>query len=308
MGILSMILGGCSGVKGTGGKGSKAKPNESGIASFYYGYHGMRLGSDFTVTSKDGKTVFNFEDGEHQVYGEMEYECEPVVLGDLEQLYKDCKVWEWDGFDKVNKNVLDGDGFSLTIKFNDGSEMSAHGSNAYPEGYGEFETGLNKVMAPVKKACLDKYRSEIIAKGINGNLNGIYVYFLQKGTSGSDSYTFHIFDENIRENNLDIKYTSKSGEFFPVGEQHYMLTFPLKDIGLDEVKKMIDDYGILNWYDYDEAAEDYNNAEWFQVSFSFDDGLNISACGTKHPENYDEFRKAFLSWMKEKVNLAIPVS
>ncbi|MCR4992043.1 MAG: hypothetical protein K6A45_03260 [Lachnospiraceae bacterium] len=301
MGILSLILGGCAGVSGSNGKGSKAKPNESGITSLYYGYHGSRAGYSYTVSSKDGKTVFEFDDSEHRDYGVMEYECDASAIEQLEKLYLDHKVYEWDGFSKTNKDVLDGDGFSLTITFNDGSEMNAHGSNASPKGFWEYEEELTEVIAPVKKACLDKYRADVIAKGINGNLDSVFVYFKQQGTSGRDSYTFHVFDKSIRDNNLDIQYTSRSGEYFPEGEEHYMLTVSLKDIGLEKVRKMIDDYGMLDWYDYDETAEDYNNSEWFQVSFGFDDGLSISACGTKHPEHYDEFRSAFLAWMQDVV-------
>ena len=281
--------------------GHKTKTNESGMLSFYYGYHGSRVGNSFKVISENGKTVFKYEDGEHREFGSMEYECRQSLMDDLYNLYKENDICSWDGFDKANTKVLDGDGFSLQIKFGDGKKLSAHGSNAYPKGYGDFVKKMRELIAPVKKACLNKYRSDLIAKGINGNLDSVFVYFLQKGAAGKDMYKFHIFDESIRDNNCDFSYKSTGGEYFPVGEKSGSATIPIKDIGLEKVRKMIDDYDILKWYDFDEAAEDYNNAEWFQVRFGFDDGLAISACGTAHPEHYDEFRTAFLTWLRDLI-------
>ena len=300
MGILSSVFGGIPGEKGKSGIGLRAKSNESGLKSFYYGYHGSRRGSNYTVVSENGKAVLKYDSGKNREFGLMEYECEASLMEALYGLYKDCNICSWNGFSKVNKRVLDGDGFSLKLIFNDGKELSAYGSNAFPKGYGDFIQKLDELMTPVKNACLAKYRSELIAKGINGNLNSVFAYFLQKGTVGKDMYQFHIFDENIRGNNCSFSYKSNSGEYFAEGEKSYSVTVPIKDIGLEKVRKMIDDYDILDWYDFDEAAEDYNNAEWFQVSFGFDDGLHISACGTAHPDHYDEFRAAFLSWLSEE--------
>lgn len=61
---------------------------------------------------------------------------------------------------------------------------------------------------------------------------------------------------------------------------------------------MVEKYKLVNWYDYDVEAEDYSNSEWFQIDI-FDDGKYLRACGTEKPENYDEFRKEFLSYMSE---------
>ena len=51
-------------------------------------------------------------------------------------------VRKWDGFSGSNPDVLDGEMFSLDIELEDGSLMSAHGSNAYPPNYGRFEEML----------------------------------------------------------------------------------------------------------------------------------------------------------------------
>ena len=69
--------------------GHKTKTNESGMLSFYYGYHGSRVGNSFKVISENGKTVFKYEDGEHREFGSMEYECRQSLMDDLYNLYKE---------------------------------------------------------------------------------------------------------------------------------------------------------------------------------------------------------------------------
>ena len=302
MGILSFLTG-CGGLgeKGSNGIGKKAKDNESGIQSFTYRYNNSFGASSYTwdVTETDGKIAFTYESMQHEEFGEMVMECSREILDSLYAVYKDIRIAEWDGYDKHNPNVLDGDGFTLDIKFNDGAKLSAHGSNACPERYGEFESAIYEVLSPLQEKILAEKRQELIDKGINGELDSIMVHFIQHGTSGKDEYSFFIINDSYREKNCEIKIKSYSENLFTEGNYNTYLHVPYSEIDFSPVRKMIDDYKILEWYDYDKAAEDYNNSEWFQIDFGFSDGMNLGACGTEHPENYDEFRAAFITWMEE---------
>ena len=44
-------------------------------------------------------------------------------------------IESWDGFSGSRKYVLDGEGFSLEIRFTDGTSVNARGDNAFPEHY-----------------------------------------------------------------------------------------------------------------------------------------------------------------------------
>ena len=46
-------------------------------------------------------------------------------------------IKEWDGFKKSDHTVLDGEDFSLDVEYEDGSSVSAYGSNSFPKGYRE---------------------------------------------------------------------------------------------------------------------------------------------------------------------------
>ena len=56
----------------------------------------------------------------------------------LAQMLRDRKISRRNGFDKHDKRVMDGGGFSLDVYFTNGRELRAHGYMRYPEGYGSF--------------------------------------------------------------------------------------------------------------------------------------------------------------------------
>lgn len=302
MGMIG-VLAGCksapdpdNGISGSDGAGTDAADNGSGVDTFSYSYFGS-IGGDsysYSVTSKDGKHLFVYESMLYPDYGEMTCEVDDAFLDQLYQLYRDCRLASWDGFDKVNSYVLDGDGFSLNISFQDGTTLYAHGDNVYPKGYSDFCKKMEEVVSPVKEALLEEKRQEMIREGFPGNLDFMMATFLQKGTSGSDQYEILISMPGVREKNFDVRITSESGELIPEGTYQYYEAVGEDQIDFAAVKALIDKYELINWYNYDETAEDYNNQEWFQISFGFDDGKVLNAMGTKHPEHYEEFRKEYL--------------
>ena len=297
------ILTGCKsqsdrllGIKGTNGLGKKAVDNESGINTFYYSYNGS-IGGDsysYSVAEKDGKHYLEYESMLYDDYGTLTMELEEAFLDQLTALYKEHRLAEWDGYNKYATHVMDGDGFSLNISFRDGESMSAHGSNCYPDRYGEFCQQMEELFVPLRDELLEEARQQKIAEGLPGNLNSILAVFKQKGTSGSDFYDILILEPDVREKNFDVQIESESGEFIEPGSYQFYTAMDAAQIDFAGVKELIDKYDLVQWYNYDEAAEDYNNSEWFQISFGFDDGKTLNACGTRHPENYDAFRKEFL--------------
>lgn len=302
MGMIG-VLAGCksapdpdNGISGSDGAGKDAADNESGVDTFSYSYYGS-IGGDsysYSVTAEDGKHVFVYESMLYPDYGEMTTEVDDGFLDRLYQLYKDCRLAAWDGFDKNNEYVLDGDGFSLQITFKDGTELSARGTNAYPEGYSYFRQALETAVSPVREELLEEKRQEQIAEGFPGKLDFMMANFMQRGTSGSDQYEILISMPGVREKNFDVRIISESGELIPEGSYQYYEAVEEEKIDFAAVKALIDKYELIKWYNYDETAEDYNNEEWFQISFGFDDGKTLNAMGTRHPEHYEEFRREYL--------------
>ena len=70
---------------------------------------------------------------------------------DLAEKLEKLGVRKWDGFSGSDPNVMDGTMFSLEIEMTDGSSIHAHGTNAYPENYHEFESMLHKLACGEKQ-------------------------------------------------------------------------------------------------------------------------------------------------------------
>ena len=69
----------------------------------------------------------------------------------IEKVLKDNHVEKWNGFNKNDKNVLDGDSFSMSITTREGEEIDAHGYMKWPTNYGEVKTELDKIFEDIRK-------------------------------------------------------------------------------------------------------------------------------------------------------------
>ncbi len=64
------------------------------------------------------------------------------VLEQLSALAAQYRLDRWNGFDKNKKNVRDGSSFTLNIELADGSTISAHGNNTFPENYSDVHSSV----------------------------------------------------------------------------------------------------------------------------------------------------------------------
>ena len=64
------------------------------------------------------------------------------LLEQLGKLAGELGVAAWDGFDKSSKRGSDGSTFTLNITLADGSTISAHGSNRFPDNYSLLHSEL----------------------------------------------------------------------------------------------------------------------------------------------------------------------
>ncbi|SCW43356.1 hypothetical protein SAMN02910456_01098 [Ruminococcaceae bacterium YRB3002] len=271
-----------------------------GIVKFYYGYHGS-IGGDsyhYDIRFENGVIKLSIEEMLHREYGELEGEISRETLTALEEICSRFDVRRWNGFNRSDPNVLDGDGFSLDIEYSDGKKISAHGSNSFPAHYREFKKALDEAVKNDRDRLFEAKRQEFIGAGVTGDPTFAMINFMQRGASGSDKYEILISTPEVRENNVDVRVKSVSGEIWPAGEHRWYAAVPDVAGFFGELGEIVRRLDIIRWKDYDRAAEDYNNEEWFQISISYVDG-SISAMGTEHPEGYDEFRREVLKLVKD---------
>ena len=292
-------------VKGEDGLGDKAVLNESGIASFSYSYGGSIGGDSWSVEierQENGDNTITYNAMEYGDLGELKMTAGSELMQELERIYAEHKLYRWEGYSKTDTGVLDGSGFSLFISFNDGSDMSASGDNAWPEGYNAFITDLAQVLAPYLSGMIKDAQQEKIDAGVSGSLDFVMLNYMQHGDSGSDKYEVMITRPHGggSRKSFDVQIYSESGEFIEPGKYNYYYDLPADELAIEEFAALFEKYDLIRWYGWDETAEDYNNAEWFQLSFSFESG-EMQAMGTAHPENYDEFRQEALQLLVKTI-------
>lgn len=83
----------------------------------------VREGDGFAVTQSTcgGQTV-------RRAY------VEQTVGGQVTDILRAHDALSWNGFEKSNPLVMDGSSFILSITFDDGTTISARGTNSYPKG------------------------------------------------------------------------------------------------------------------------------------------------------------------------------
>lgn len=116
---------------------------------------GMRMGEGYElVRTDDGYTLsqysgfFNMDDEDSK----EENLINRVTLGQQEyqkmiELLNECNFGSWNGFDRANRHVLDGEMFTLKATVNGSQRIYASGSNAFPKHYREFYSALTEMLS-----------------------------------------------------------------------------------------------------------------------------------------------------------------
>ena len=259
-------------------------------------YMSMEDTYEYTITNNGGAyslkiTSFVYDDDESFVT-----EIPLTEVAALIDAMNNCKVTTWDGFDEVDKYVLDGGGFSMGLTLPDGKRISVHGSNAYPNDFGSFHSTVSSLF--------DKYRIQYnydrLPKTLESdNISSIFANFKQDGTSEHSEYKFHFMKELFEDrNNVEAMIFDQTGEFVKAmnsSSDTYSGNFKKANLDFSNIQSIVREYDLPALNGYDKAADDYANEEWFQIEISYDSGEHISFYGTKKPEHYDEFRNALIS-------------
>lgn len=148
MGILSAVagflLGGCAGQNPTGAEWVEIMD----IQEIYFAKQESYVPavSSYTLTRTEAGTRVTLGVG----YSEEDYVCmeDAGLLDRAKEILEKNKVGTWNGFHETDPMVLDGSGFSLGIIFTDGTEISASGTNCFPENYASFCAELGDLVAP----------------------------------------------------------------------------------------------------------------------------------------------------------------
>lgn len=125
---------------------NKVKITDIKYLSFYY-TQGNMMNSyvKYTLTYENDKYIAEIKPN---FKSEEEIKKVEIKKNDIEKIIETLKKYnvnKWNGFNKSDKYVLDGDSFSLYITFLDNTKLSASGYMMYPKNYNEVQNVLDKI-------------------------------------------------------------------------------------------------------------------------------------------------------------------
>lgn len=113
----------------------------SGITSFNYRYTtGNMVNADvfYGLEYKNGTYTATVKSNGEPEEDAKHFKVNKGFEENLRSILEKYEVSKWNGFNKTNKMVLDGNSFYLDIYMED-SEISAHGYMSWPNGYADFK-------------------------------------------------------------------------------------------------------------------------------------------------------------------------
>ena len=124
------------------------------LKSFHYSYsvgYYMYANVSYDITIKDDKYLVKIKDAGMPEEEAREYILNKEKIKELEEIINDNKVYRWNGFDKSDSSVMDGNSFSISIWDKNGDNISAHGYMMYPKNYGEITDKIESWFSKIDK-------------------------------------------------------------------------------------------------------------------------------------------------------------
>ncbi len=122
------------------------------IKSLYITYsdgYAMNYYTRYELKNKNG--IYTAKIKPHGVAEEEELETE-IEKEDADKILNVLKkyhVEKWDGFDKTDKDVLDGDSFSFSLTLDNGKSIHASGYMMWPKNYSDVVAEISPVFMKI---------------------------------------------------------------------------------------------------------------------------------------------------------------
>ena len=142
---LCLALSGCAGFG----------PQITGIKSFRFSYQvGNYMNGSVAYELKqeeDGSYTATVKPNQVAEEDAKKYKAGKDFADELAAFLREKKVNRWNGFQKSDRHVLDGNGFSFSLWTTEDKNISASGYMRWPRGYDEVKAGIEAIFAKLEK-------------------------------------------------------------------------------------------------------------------------------------------------------------
>ena len=131
----------------------KKKEPISDIESFSFSYsvgYSINAYVIYMLDHKDSKYKASIKPNEVAEEKTVEIEVDKKTVNKIENVLKKYHVENWDGFNKSNKHVLDGNSFSLNIKMKN-RQITASGYMMWTKNYAKVRQELDNIFLNMYK-------------------------------------------------------------------------------------------------------------------------------------------------------------
>ena len=165
------------------------------LTRFYYSIQGSMMPRSWEITYLEDGYRIRENDGTARPFPE-------ALAAELTQVIADNGADSWQGVYETEYEVLDGEGFSLTLDFANGKRVQASGENAFPDLYFSFQRAVLDIFQRDKMAFLAgtyQYKDEGTGSDFILTLNADGSYILHEGASSGDAGTgtWDVYDNAV---------------------------------------------------------------------------------------------------------------
>ena len=167
---------------------------------------GEMMPRSYTVFLRNGKYFLKENDNEATPLADE-------FAAQIRKIVTDYDLLSWDGFDESMQYVLDGEDFSLEVRYADGTAARAYGSNAFPDGYHEVMARLDDVLQQEKMTRIaGTYCLENSELTLTLQADGTYAFSGSQSGQEPDSGTWYTYLDMI-----DLSEDAEEGLEFSFG-------------------------------------------------------------------------------------------
>ncbi len=273
------------------GNNSESDDYQSGrtleVVEFNWSHSGMSMEDcySFSVKKKEdgaqlGINVFAGIQG----YVEKELFVEEPVMDVFSKLAREYDLDRWNGFDESDSSILDGSIFTLTMVLDDGTKITAHGSNSFPPKYSSVASEIQKVFKQLVYDYGDVYPKTLTSD----DLENVYFNFNNQALMKKFTVSAQKNDSGNVDLNINISgYDAFSEEGFQY-QGEFEGEFPFQAI-----QSIVRKYDIPTWNGWDRY--DNNDGEYFSVSLYYESEEAINAGGSSFPEHYEGVKEEIIA-------------
>lgn len=274
------------------GKEEKMTPEYS-INSFSYSYNNSFGDGSYSVEIEKNEGKYTF------LYSEKmsKYSFEPVQMDEeamlaLEKACQKNRINEWNGFHESDPEVLDGDGFSLFVGYEEGN-ISVSGSNCSPAGYWDFLEEFKQICDPYIKIAMKAAVNDYISCEHSKKLDSFMISFSNSDyPKDHDIFIYSYIGRN--GTHLEYRISLSDNSVYSAGDYYFNKDVDPKVVDFSKMSSIITKYNLDG---LDNANEHTDGGEWYQIDYGYDDDFRIGFCGTKPFENYDNVRKEIFDFI-----------